>query len=115
MTDEMDALGSSPSRRARMNSRSCSSIPSVDDRHPRDVDLLVVSGEQVVVARDVGAVVADVAKEGAQGAVVVEAQRQGADLARSGRSWIDMSMGMPSSGCGGPARTFARVTGSPDW
>ena len=43
------------------------------------VDLFFLAGEQVVVARDVGGRVADVAEEGAQRAVVVEAQAQRAD------------------------------------
>ena len=50
----------------------------------RDVDRLLAAGHQVVVPGDVGAVVADVAEEAAERAVVVEAERQRADLARGG-------------------------------
>src|SRR5580658_11197232 len=48
----------------------------------RYVDRLLAPGDQVVVAGDVGAVVADVAEEAAERPVVVEAQRQRADAAR---------------------------------
>src|SRR5574337_2010932 len=41
-----------------------------------DVDLLVLAVEQVIVARDVGRAVADVAEERAQRPVVVEAETQ---------------------------------------
>src|SRR5215469_7896287 len=44
------------------------------DIHVRHVDLLLLAVDQVVVARDVGAVVADVAEEGAERPVVVEGQ-----------------------------------------
>ena len=54
------------------------------DRHLADVDLLVLAVEQVVVAGDVGAGVADVAEEGAQRPVVVEGQAQRADGAVGG-------------------------------
>jgi hypothetical protein len=65
---------------AAKNSRSCSSMPFIDTS-TFDVDLLVLAVEQVVVARDVGAGVADVAEEGAQRPVVVEAEAQRADRA----------------------------------
>src|SRR3990172_11035457 len=42
----------------------------------RDVDFVVLAVEQVVVAREVGAVVADVAEKGAEQAVVVERNRK---------------------------------------
>ena len=76
----------------------------VDLRH---VDRLFAPGDQVVVAGDVGAVVADVAEEGPERPVVVEAQRQGADRPSGVRSWIDMSMAMPSSGWIGPCTAWA--------
>lgn len=47
----------------------------------RDVDGLVAPGHEVVVACDVGAVVADVAEERAERSVVVERERQRADRA----------------------------------
>src|SRR5437773_11599506 len=43
----------------------------------RHVDLLLLAIDQVVVAGDVRAVVADVSKEGPQGALVVEGQGKG--------------------------------------
>src|SRR5688500_12904361 len=46
------------------------------------VDLLVLAVEEIVVARDVGAVVADVAEERALRAIVVERQGERADGAR---------------------------------
>src|SRR5688572_18156249 len=49
------------------------------DVHLRDVDRIVLAIDQFVVTRDVRAVVADVAEESAQWAVVVEGQRQRAD------------------------------------
>ena len=52
------------------------------DIHLRDVDRVVLAVEQIVVARDVRAVVADVAEERAERTVVVERQRQRADRAR---------------------------------
>src|SRR5580692_1346568 len=52
------------------------------------VDRLLAPGHQVVVAGDVGAVVADVAEEAAERPVVVEAQRQRADL-RARRAELD--------------------------
>src|SRR5690606_27666858 len=51
------------------------------DGDVRDVDLLLLAGEQIVVARDVGRRVADVAEERAERTVVVERERQGADRA----------------------------------
>src|SRR6187401_2918556 len=47
--------------------------------HSRQIDLLVLAVEEIVVARDVGAVVADVAEERALRAVVDERQRVRAD------------------------------------
>ena len=55
-----------PSRIAAKNSRSCSSMPFIETSTFDDVDLLVLAVEQVVVAGDVGAGVADVAEEGAE-------------------------------------------------
>ena len=49
--------------------------------HLRDVDGGVLAVDELVVPRDVGAVVADVAEERAQRPVVVEGQRQRADRA----------------------------------
>src|SRR5205823_4414047 len=49
--------------------------------HLRHVDLLFLAVEEVVVARDVGGAVADVAEERAERPVVVERQRQRADRA----------------------------------
>ena len=44
-----------------------------------NVDLLFLAVEQVVVASDVGALVADVSEKSSQRAVIVEGQRQGAE------------------------------------
>src|SRR5688500_11822572 len=50
-------------------------------RDARKVDRLFLARDEVVVARDVGAGVADVAEEGAERAVVVERQAERADRA----------------------------------
>ena len=73
-----------------------------------DVDLLFFAVHQIVVASDVGAVVADVAKERSERAVIVERQRQRAERARCcSCSCMDMSMAMPSVGWRGPCRALA--------
>ena len=53
-------------------------------RHLADVDFLVFASKQVVITRQIGRGVADVAEESAQRAVVVEAQRQRANRAIGG-------------------------------
>ncbi len=77
----MDAFGSRASRMAATNSRSCSSMPLFETSTLAEVDRLFLARDEVVVAGDVGRGVADVAEEGAERAVVVERQRQGADRA----------------------------------
>ena len=52
--------------------------------HLRHVDFFLFAGKQIVVARQIGAGVADVAKVSAQRAVIVKAQAQGADGAVGG-------------------------------
>ena len=87
----------------------------------RDVDgghvyRLVVAGEQIVVAGDVRAGVADVAEERPERPLVVERQRQRADGEASAfSSWIDMSITMPRTGWIGPWRTLASTTMPPVW
>ena len=54
--------------------------------HLRHVDLFFLAGDEVVIARDLGAVVADVAEERAERAVIVERQRERADRAASASS-----------------------------
>src|SRR5690606_26420619 len=54
------------------------------DFHLGYVDLVFLAVHQVVITGDIGAVVADVAEEGAERTVVVEGKRQSADGAAGG-------------------------------
>ena len=82
----------------------------------RDVDRLFATVDEIVVAGDVRAVVADVAEERAERPVVVERQRQRAQRARPGAFIpIVMSIAMPSSGWIGPCCAHTSPAVSPVW
>jgi hypothetical protein len=69
------------------------------------VDLLVLAGEEIVVAGDVGRTVADVAEEGAEQLLVVERQRQRADRAGNPELTVALSLWIPGQTFGLPRMT----------
>ena len=79
----------------------------------RDVDFVVFAVDEVVVAGDVGAVVADVAEEGAEGAVVLKERERVQMAPVLAFSWMDMSMAMPSVGWMGPWTALAAMMVAP--
>ena len=67
-----------------MNSRSCKFNPVHRNVDFRYVNRFFLAIHEIVVARDIGGVVADVAEERAERTVIVERQRQRADRAAFG-------------------------------